>query len=225
MNTLLSIPLGYMDFTAMMTIFRQCADESDWTDGIDSSDMTYDSDASDDGGSSDGSYSDLEGSEDSDVVDMETDESDCTDSSSSDSSDDLVSEFGKLMLEGHHGRWTNTHTSHCKQKSYRTDNMAKGKATNKEVGNADLSFLYIMTDNNERFKVGRSKNPWRRLRQLRTGNLDLKLLDCFKVSSIRAETVAHRALRMRYHSTREWFYAAYGDVKSVVSNSISDYLL
>lgn len=226
--------------------------ESDEDDALCDGESTDESDkvTTCDSDTSDGDESDLEVTDGSDIFDegQTTDESDSPDGSSSgvnseesddenvrlkassskehQCGDDLASKLAKLKLERDYGRSRqDMHTAHCMKKGCSDANIVKSKTTDKSVGNVDFSFVYIMTDNRKRFKVGRSKDPWCRLRQLRTGNVDLKLLDCFKVSSIRAETAAHRALRMRCHRTREWFYGAYGDIKTIVSGAICAYLV
>lgn len=143
--------------------------------------------------------------------------------------DDLCSKLSNLKLKE---EYTREDTASAKANQFRrgcsyTTESSEQKARSKRgiEESVERVYIYIMTDNGERFKVGRSKNPWRRLRQLRTGNVDLKLLDCFQVISMRAEMAAHRALAMRHRKTREWFYGAYKDIKPVVSVAIRTYLL
>ena len=87
-------------------------------------------------------------------------------------------------------------------------------------------YVYIMTDNGERFKVGHSNNPYRRLADLRTGNPSLKLLDRFPVSSAKAEKEAHKALeKYRWTRSLEWFYGPYNEIKPLVIEAIRGYML
>ncbi len=71
--------------------------------------------------------------------------------------------------------------------------------------------VYIMTSGKSRFKVGISKHPTKRVKQLQTGNPDpIKLLwvsemkEGIKASS--AESTIHSVLKeMGLHATGEWF--------------------
>ena len=86
--------------------------------------------------------------------------------------------------------------------------------------------VYIMTDTNQRFKVGHSTDPDRRIRELRTGNPSLKLLDRFPVSSAKAEKEAHKALeKYRWTRSLEWFYGPYNEIKPLVIEAIRGYML
>lgn len=71
-------------------------------------------------------------------------------------------------------------------------------------------YVYIFYDQDERFKVGSSCNPERRLKQLRTGNPDLGYLEKFHVSKrIDAEKACHEKLANSLYpaeGVQEWFH-------------------
>ena len=136
--------------------------------------------------------------------------------------DDLCSKLSNLKLKEEYTREgpAAAKANHQFRKGCSDTKFKRGKKERVEC-----TYIYIMTDNCQRFKVGRSEKPLRRLRELSTGNVDLKLLDCFLVSSKCAESVAHRALAVRHRNTREWFYGTYKDIKSVVFAAIRTYLL
>ena len=73
------------------------------------------------------------------------------------------------------------------------------------------SYVYIIT-NGEDYKVGVSKDPERRLKQLQTGNSKkLKIVSLFEVPEdvvYNMEKDAHKAVRMWYTKSGEWFKAA-----------------
>jgi hypothetical protein len=73
------------------------------------------------------------------------------------------------------------------------------------------NYIYIIT-NGEDYKVGFSKNPNKRLKQLQTGNSKkLKLINVYQVPDrlVRIiEKEAHREIRIRYEKRGEWFKGA-----------------
>lgn len=87
-------------------------------------------------------------------------------------------------------------------------------------------FVYILTDASInvdlaspeiRWKVGSSKDPQKRCMQLRTGNLDLRLVAYFPVSlRLAAEAAAHAELaKQGRHISLEWFK---GDMGTIVES-------
>ena len=93
--------------------------------------------------------------------------------------------------------------------------------------NAD-GYVYIFTDGHQtngedRFKVGSSKYPSRRLKQFRTGNLDIRHVKMFNVHRrLSAEAAAHAALRDR-HIAGEWFRGTSHDITRIVEDAVKDY--
>lgn len=73
------------------------------------------------------------------------------------------------------------------------------------------SFIYIIT-NGEDYKVGVSKNPNKRLKQLQTGNpKKLEIVSLFEVPSeivYAMEREAHKAIQSKYAKSGEWFKGA-----------------
>ena len=219
----------------------------------DSDDGDAESHAYDDGGSTDGSRgvtesesSDSDPSHDSDITDG-CDSSDESNSGNSDDSEEtcrqrptcdqkhcrtsddyLTLKLSKLKLKEDYGKEDTPPPKANSQwirkgGTYTAKSSKKNESRRREGVRVECTYIYIMTDNGQRFKVGRSIDPGRRHIELRTGNPDLKLLDWFKVSSRHAEVVAHRALGERYRRTREWFYGTHEDIKSVVSGAIRAY--
>lgn len=218
----------------------------------DSDDGDDESHASDDGGSTDGSR-DVTESDSSNSGPCDSDSTDVRDSSNesdNENSDDseetcrqrstcgqkhcrtsgdyLTSKLSNLKLKeerGEEGTPPPKANSHWVRKgcTYTAKSSKKNESGISVGAGVECTCIYIMTDNEQRFKVGRSVDPWRRHRELRTGNPDLKLLDWFKVSSTRAEGVAHKALGEQYLKTREWFYGAHENIRSVVLRAIRDY--
>lgn len=77
----------------------------------------------------------------------------------------------------------------------------------------DKNYLYIISNRDGAVKVGVSKNPKRRIRQLQTGNENkLELLffeefECPREKVFQIEKMVHRDLRMRCQKkVGEWFY-------------------
>lgn len=230
-------------------VVEQSDDSDNEYDNAGSDNYSYDSDdgdaeshASDDGGSTDGSRDTTESeSSDSDpCVDSDStggrDSSDESDSKNSDDSEDACTLW--FTCDQKHCRTSGDYlgkadtpppkaNSHSIRKGYTSiAKSSKKNESGKSVGaGVECTCIYMMTDNGQRFKVGRSKDPRRRHKELRTGNLDLKLLDWFPVSSTHAEAVAHKALGERYRRTREWFYGTQEDIKSVVLGAIGAYLV
>lgn len=225
--------------------------DEDGISDLDDSDRDGESDASDDEESTDDSKEMTDSSE-SDTCDDSEDVDGCDSSNESDSEstddndehyrlwlktrrywklhqrscDDLSSKLAKMKLKEEYGREDTLRPKANQRRSIcsSTTNASKTKESRRGLGgSAEGVYIYIMTDNGQRFKVGRSKHPEKRLRQLKTGNVDLKLLDSFPVCSPHAEVVAHRALEVRHRKTREWFYGAYDGIKTVVSRAIRTY--
>jgi T5orf172 domain len=73
------------------------------------------------------------------------------------------------------------------------------------------SYVYIIT-NGEDYKVGVSKHPDKRLKQLQTGSSEkLKIVSLFEVPEdvvYKMEKEAHKAVRAWYTKSGEWFKAA-----------------
>lgn len=75
----------------------------------------------------------------------------------------------------------------------------------KPKANAD-GFLYVCRDRPDRFKVGASRHPLLRMKQLKTANLDICLVTAVPVSNyLSAESDAHHSLR-HLRVGGEWFH-------------------
>jgi len=93
-------------------------------------------------------------------------------------------------------------------------------------------FVYIFTDrsnerliqdpNSARWKVGSSKHPKRRFQQLKTGNIDLRMVSFFHVRKrLTAERAAHNILRLKgLHILLEWFRGPMDEVIEAVFEAI-----
>ncbi len=104
----------------------------------------------------------------------------------------------------------------CKlEQEIRTGSFEKRKTPhrNKTRKGEDEGYIYVMQDKPDRFKVGCSKRPESRLRQLQTGNVDLRLVHKKYVSSHmqRRESQVHADVYNKYRfyhpeiSSREWY--------------------
>lgn len=88
------------------------------------------------------------------------------------------------------------------------------------------SFIYVIGSNNPPYKVGISKDPNRRLKNLQTGHpypLEIHLLKETDVAKTKLlETVIHRHLKL-YKTNGEWFNLSLEDIKLEVEFAIIRY--
>ena len=88
-------------------------------------------------------------------------------------------------------------------------------------------YIYIISDNQNRIKVGISKNPEKRLKQLQTGHPNkLSLIfteefECERAHLLKIEALIHKELRNRTrHMKGEWFYIDENqlqDIKDIIT--------
>jgi hypothetical protein len=92
-----------------------------------------------------------------------------------------------------------------------------------------FSYIYIITDG-KAFKVGISKEPQKRLRELQTGNASkLEILHLFKVPEdkvFKLEKDCHRILTTNFVKRGEWFHGATDfSVRIIVDEVCEKYLI
>jgi len=93
----------------------------------------------------------------------------------------------------------------------------------------EISYLYIISNGTD-LKIGVSKNPQKRLKQLQTGSADkLEFFELYPLSSKRVyslEKECHQKLQTNYIKRGEWFKAPlFWDVRCVVESIIEKDLL
>ena len=83
----------------------------------------------------------------------------------------------------------------------------------KVIKDLEYDYVYIISDNNGYIKVGISKHPEKRLKQLQTGNMNrLQLVfteefECKRDHLLKIERLIHRAISNKSkHMKGEWFY-------------------
>lgn len=87
-------------------------------------------------------------------------------------------------------------------------------------------YMYIITDQSNHIKVGISKNPNKRLKQLQTGQpTTLKILftekfECARDHLLKIEALIHKEINRKYkHMSGEWFEATeeqIEDIKNII---------
>ncbi len=100
----------------------------------------------------------------------------------------------------------------CEPSGSRMDTETNTEGCSRREDEGD-GYIYVMQDKPDRFKVGCSTDPESRLRQLQTGNVDLRLVHKEHVSDHmqwrESQVHAHIRRKYRYHnpdiSCREWY--------------------
>lgn len=87
------------------------------------------------------------------------------------------------------------------------------------------SFIYIITDGQNNFKVGVSKkDPKMRMLELQTGNAQkLEILSVFEVPSeivFKLEKESHRRIQEKFPKRGEWFKNAHGWYLNLIVDSV-----
>lgn len=93
-----------------------------------------------------------------------------------------------------------------------------------------FSYLYIITDGQNNFKIGITKNePEKRLKQLQTGHpKKLSIVSIFKLPReeiFKLEKQAHRVLQSKYLKRGEWFEGNQWHIHLLVDEVCHNYLL
>lgn len=94
---------------------------------------------------------------------------------------------------------------------------------------SEKSYLYLISDGTN-VKVGVSKNPHRRIKQLQTGSLNkLEMLECYCLPAdkvYKLEKVCHARLQSRYRKHGEWFKAPnVWDLTCTVEMELEGYII
>jgi hypothetical protein len=86
-------------------------------------------------------------------------------------------------------------------------------------------FVCIFADRTDRFKIGSSKHPGKRFNQLRTGNLDLRIVAWIPaMHRLSAKFCAHHLLKSSGHwLALEWFTGPESAILSLVFEAVGPY--
>lgn len=83
-------------------------------------------------------------------------------------------------------------------------------------------YMYIIADQNNHIKVGISKNPDKRIKQLQTGHpTKLQLIyveefECSRNHLLKIEELVHRKISEKYkHASGEWFEASSNQIEEI----------
>ena len=83
-------------------------------------------------------------------------------------------------------------------------------------------YVYIIADQNNYIKVGISKNPDRRLKQLQTGHptklrlISAELFECSRNHLLKIEALIHTKISQKYkHAHGEWFEATPEQIEDI----------